>query len=152
MLNAKHASLPRGFQPRCRSSDSSGAYSAPKSLSFAVSVPNPKTHMVKDDNGKNKVVTDQFSTPIFNSKFIYELLLNLETYAKNGQGGFRYVPRKITHPSLATLLPKENEQVGIAHGTALAAWCAGTTTAKPVTTRNFTRLEETKKPTLEDDR
>ncbi len=90
----------------------------------------PKTHMVKNDQGKNVVVTDQFSTPIFDSKFIYELLLNLETYSKNGQGGY-VIPRKITHPSLAGLLPKENEQVGIAHGTALAAWCAGTPTAKP---------------------
>ena len=84
----------------------------------------PKTHMVKNDQGKNTVVTDQFSTPIFDSKFIYELLLNLETYSKNGQGGY-VIPRKITHPSLAGLLPKENEQVGIAHGTALAKWCAG---------------------------
>ncbi len=92
----------------------------------------PKTHMVKDDNGKNKVITDQFSTPIFDSKFIYELLLNFETYSKNGQGGY-VIPRKITHPSLATLVPKENEQVSIRHGEALAAWCAGTPTAKPST-------------------
>jgi len=90
----------------------------------------PKTHMVKNDQGKNTVVTDQFSTPIFDSKFIYELLLNLETYSKNGQGGY-VIPRKITHPSLASLLPRENEQVGIAHGAALAAWCAGTPATAP---------------------
>lgn len=84
----------------------------------------PKTHMVKGDDGKNKVITDQFSTPIFDSKFIYELLLNLETYSKDGQGGY-VIPRKITHPSLAALLPKPNEQVSIKHGEALAAWCAG---------------------------
>lgn len=84
----------------------------------------PKTHMVKDETGKNKVVTDQFSTPIFDSKFIYELLLNLETYSQNGQGGY-VIPRKITHPSLASLLPQQNEQVSIKHGEALAAWCSG---------------------------
>lgn len=84
----------------------------------------PKTHMVKGDDGKNKVITDQFSTPIFDSKFIYELLLNLETYSKDGQGGY-VIPRKITHPSLAGLLPKSNEQVTVKHGELLAAWCAG---------------------------
>ena len=90
----------------------------------------PKTHMVKDEKGKNTVVTDQFSTPIFDSKFIYELLLNLETYSKDGQGGY-VIPRKITHPSLANLLPKPNEQISVRHGEQLAAWCAGTPTAKP---------------------
>lgn len=96
----------------------------------------PKTHMVKDDSGKNKVITDQFSTPIFDSKFIYELLLNFETYSKNGQGGY-VIPRKITHPSLAALVPKENEQIGVKHGIALAEWCAGGSTA-PVVKESLT--------------
>lgn len=91
----------------------------------------PKTHMVKNEQGKNVVVTDQFSTPIFDSKFIYELLLNLETYSKDGQGGF-VIPRKITHPSLASVLPGPNEQVGIKHGAALAEWCAGGSKPAPV--------------------
>src|SRR6185369_4310183 len=74
----------------------------------------PKTHMVKNSEGKNTVITDQFTTPIFDSKFIYELLLNLETYSKDGQGGY-VIPRKITHPSLANLLPKPNEQISVRH-------------------------------------
>lgn len=83
----------------------------------------PKTHMAKGDDGKNKVITDQFSSPIFDPRFIYELLLNLETVARDGKGGF-VIPRKITHPSIASLLPRDNEQLSIAHGEALARWCA----------------------------
>lgn len=105
----------------------------------------PKTHMVKDDNGKGKVITDQFSTPIFDSKFIYELLLNLETYSKDGQGGY-VIPRKITHPSLASLLPHPNEQVSIKHGEALAAWCAGgskpSKPVKPDTSKEIASLKK----------
>lgn len=92
-----------------------------------------KTHMIKGDDGKNKVITDQFSSPLFDQRFIFELLLNFETIAKEGQGGF-VIPRKITHPALAELLPKENEQIGIQTGEALARWCAapgGPGTAAP---------------------
>ncbi len=107
-----------------------------------------KTHMVKDGAvqfrpkgeedpflypprekaGKSKVITDEFSTPLFDPRFIFELLLNLETVAQNGEGGY-VIPRKITHPSIAPLLPKSNEQVSIQHGELLAKWCAapGTT-------------------------
>lgn len=91
-----------------------------------------KTHIEKGQDGKSKVITDQFSTPIFDQRFIYELLLNFELVARNGQGGYA-IPRKITHPSIAPLLPGENEQIGIKHGQALAAWCAGTATAKQST-------------------
>lgn len=91
----------------------------------------PKTHMIKDESGKNKVITDQFSTPLFDSKFIYELLLNLETTAKDGKGGY-VIPRKITHPSLAALLPTLNEQVTFKHGEALAKWCAGGAESAPI--------------------
>jgi len=83
-----------------------------------------KTHMEKGENGqKGKVITDEFSTPIFDQRFIFELLLNLENISVNGQGGY-VIPRKITHPGVAPLLPKENEQLGIKHGELLAAWCA----------------------------
>jgi hypothetical protein len=74
-------------------------------------------------SGKGKVVTDDFSSPIFDQRFIFEMLLNFETVARNGVGGY-VIPRKITHPSIAALLPKENEQISIAHGQKLAAWCA----------------------------
>lgn len=80
-----------------------------------------KVHMVKDE-GKTKIVTDQFSSPIFDKNFIFELLINFETIAKDGQGGY-VIPRKITHPSITPLLPKEGEQIGIDFGEALARWC-----------------------------
>jgi len=81
-----------------------------------------KTHMIKD-SGKNKVVTDEFSSPLFDPRFIFEMLLNFETVAHDGVGGF-VIPRKITHPEIGKLLPGPNEQIGIKHGEALAAWCA----------------------------
>lgn len=80
-----------------------------------------KTHMMKD-GGKTKVITDDFSTPLYDPRFIFEMLVNFETVARNGVGGF-VVPRKITHPSVAALLPGEAEQIGVKHGAALAAWC-----------------------------
>lgn len=81
-----------------------------------------KTHMIPD-GAKKKVITDEFSSPLFDPRFIFELLLNFETVAHNGVGGF-VIPRKITHPLIGRLLPKENEQIGIQHGEALAKWCA----------------------------
>lgn len=89
-----------------------------------------KTHIQKGvaPGEKTKVVTDEFSTPLFDSRFIYELLINFECVARKDpqtglmEGGF-VIPRKITHPSVAPLLPGENEQLGIKFGEALAAWC-----------------------------
>lgn len=82
-----------------------------------------KTHVSKPEPGqKAKVITDEFSSPLFDSRFIFEMLLNFETVARNGVGGY-VIPRKITHPSIAALLPAENEQISIKHGAALAAWC-----------------------------
>jgi len=91
-----------------------------------------KTHMIKGDDGKNKVVTDQFSSPLFDQRFIFELLLNFETVARDGKGGF-VIPRKVTHPDLAAMIPKENEQIGIHTGEQIARWCAapGTSPVKP---------------------
>lgn len=92
-----------------------------------------KTHTGKDARGKTIVITDEFSSPLFDPRFIFEMLLNFETVAKNGQGGY-VVPRKITHPSIAPLLPGEDQQIGIATGEALAKWCAspgGAPAAKP---------------------
>lgn len=81
-----------------------------------------KTHVVKGES-KTKIVTDEFSSPLFDQRFIFEMLLNFETVARNGVGGF-VIPRKVTHPAIAALLPKEGEQIGIAHGQAVGAWCA----------------------------
>jgi hypothetical protein len=83
-----------------------------------------KTHITKPQGDqKAKVITDEFSSPLFDSRFIFEMLLNLETVAHAGVGGY-VIPRKITHPSIAALLPTENEQIGVKHGEGLAAWCA----------------------------
>lgn len=83
-----------------------------------------KTHMAKGANGRNTVITDDFSTPLFDPRFIFELLLNFETLVgANGQGGY-VIPRKITHPSIAPLLPGPEQQIGISTGEALAKWCA----------------------------
>jgi hypothetical protein len=83
-----------------------------------------KTHVGKAASGKTTVVTDDFSTPLFDPRFIFELLLNFETLVgANGQGGY-VIPRKITHPSIAPLLPQEGQQIGVATGEALAKWCA----------------------------
>jgi hypothetical protein len=83
-----------------------------------------KTHMVKDGD-KNKVITDQFSTPIFDQRFIFEMLVNFETIERDGKGGY-VIPRKITHPKVAPLLPRPDQQITVAHGAALMAWCNGT--------------------------
>lgn len=82
-----------------------------------------KTHVEPGPDGKKKVITDKFSSPLFDPRFIYELLINFECYSRDGQGGF-VIPRKITHPGVASILPKENEQLGIKHGELLAQWCA----------------------------
>ena len=83
-----------------------------------------KTHIVKGQNGeKNKVITDEFSSPLFDPRFIFEMLLNFETVAHDGVGGY-VIPRKITHPSIAPLLPKDGQQISVATGEALAKWCA----------------------------
>jgi hypothetical protein len=88
-----------------------------------------KTHMVKGSNGeKAKVITDEFSTPLFDPRFIFEMLINFEVVARRNsqtglmEGGFA-IPMKITHPSVASFLPRENEQIGVKFGEALAAWC-----------------------------
>jgi hypothetical protein len=80
-----------------------------------------KTRVLKE-GGKSKVITDEFSSPIFDQRFIFELLVNFETVSRDGVGGF-VIPRKITHPAIADLLPRENEQLSIKHGEAIARWC-----------------------------
>lgn len=81
-----------------------------------------KTHIKKGNDNKTIVSTDEFSTPLFDQRFIFELLLNFETINYDGKGGFVY-PTKVTHPSIQALLPKKDEQIGVRHGEALASWC-----------------------------
>lgn len=109
-----------------------------------------KTHVTKPEPGqKSKVVTDEFSSPLFDPRFIFEMLLNFETVArlnpKSGktEGGF-VIARKITHPSIGELLPSESEQIGERHGAALAKWCAspgGSVTKKPAADPEIIRLK-----------
>lgn len=99
-----------------------------------------KTHILKGQNDKTKVVTDEFSTPIFDQRFIFEMLVNFETICIDGKGGY-VIPRKITHPTIAPLLPRADQQIGVKTGEAIAAWCLGPST-KPT-------VEPGKKPTAE---
>ena len=84
-----------------------------------------KTHSVQDaKTRKNIVVTDDFSTPIFDNKFIFELLINGEVHSNDkGEGGYLRIG-KITHPDLRSCLPKDGEQLGIKHGEAMSKWCS----------------------------
>jgi hypothetical protein len=101
-----------------------------------------KTHMGKNPQGKNTVITDEFSSPLFDPRFIFEMLLNFETVQRNGQGGY-VIPRKITHPSIAPLLPGENQQISVATGEAIAKWCAGG--AAPAASKPSSELTAVKK-------
>jgi hypothetical protein len=106
-----------------------------------------KTHITKDE-GKTRVVTDEFSSPIFDQRFLFELLVNFETIQRNGKGGY-VIPRKITHPAIESLIPGEHEQLGVKFGEKLAAWSKGTATvgaakppAKPSQTREQVALKK----------
>lgn len=82
-----------------------------------------KTRMEKKD-GKLTVEKDDFTTCIADPRFIFEMLVNLECYAKDGEGGYCHI-RKITHSGTKACLPAPGEQIGIKHGEALAKWCQG---------------------------
>lgn len=84
-----------------------------------------KTHSVKDPKtNKNVVVTDEFCSPLFDSRFIFEMLINGEVMSDgNGEGGYLRL-EKVTHRDLRTCLPAKGEQISIEHGEAMAKWCA----------------------------
>ena len=88
--------------------------------------------MDKGPDGKNKVITDEFSSPIADPRFIFEMLVNFETIARNGEGGF-VIPRKITHPAIRALLPSADKQISVSHGEALGAWCQAPAKPAPST-------------------
>jgi len=87
-----------------------------------------KTRMEKNDRGRNTVVTDTTTTPIFDKKFIFEAHIAIECFQIDGRGGFIRFPMpyaKTSHADIRALLPKEGaEQLSVAHGEALAKWCA----------------------------
>lgn len=91
-----------------------------------------KTHIQKGQgNERSKVITDEFSSPLFDPRFIFEMLINFECVARKNQqtglmeGGF-VIPRKITHPAVAKILPSEDQQIGIEFGKKLSDWCNST--------------------------
>jgi hypothetical protein len=86
-----------------------------------------KTRMTKGETGKTEIKKDDYSTPIQESNLIFEMLISGECSTRDGIGGycsFRGPGRKHTHPEILSLLPKEDEQFGFAHGERLAAWCS----------------------------
>jgi len=94
-----------------------------------------KTHFDdKPEQGKKKsVTTDEFTTPIGAKAFVWECLVTYETIKREVDGRFEggfTIPRKWTHPDVRALLPGENDQIGIKHGEALAAWCSRQATAQ----------------------
>jgi len=88
-----------------------------------------KTHMVKGQRGM-EVVTDEFTTPIADPRFIFEMLINVEVFAKDGKGGFCHVT-KITHEDLFHCLPDEKTQLTYEHGQKIAAWCGSKSSGAP---------------------
>lgn len=82
-----------------------------------------KVHMERGDGDKKtRVITDEFTTPDFDKKFIFEMLCNLEIVQVGDLPGCCRV-RKWSHPDIKKLLPKEGEQVTVQHGEALGQWC-----------------------------
>lgn len=90
-----------------------------------------KTHIDKRQGEKTKVITDEFTTPIYDARFIFEMLANVETVVVNGKPGCVRVT-KWTHPDLLTCFPKEGEQLAPKHGAAIMAWCRKAAGDKPV--------------------
>lgn len=89
-----------------------------------------KTRIGKTEQGKTKISADEWSSPIFDPRFLFELLLCAECYSVDGKGGYLHVT-KITHEDLFQCLPAEGEQVGIQHGELLAKWSLGGQQAPP---------------------
>ncbi len=88
-----------------------------------------KTRLIRDERGKNTVVTDLNTSPVFDKKFIFEMHVAVETVQYDGKGGFIRFPHphaKVSNEELRTILPRaEMEQLTVEHGAALARWCAG---------------------------
>lgn len=110
-----------------------------------------KTRMVKDSNGRNTVVTDTTTSPIFDRKFIFEMHVAIETFQKDGIGGYVRFPMpyaKTSHTDLRNMLPKaEVEQLTVEHGAKIIHWCnnvSGTSTPPPATAQKKAPTEVAK--------
>lgn len=96
-----------------------------------------KTKIDKGTDNKIEIKTDQYVSPIQDDRFIYEMILAGEVYAnEEGIGGYwswKGRGKKHSHPDILKIFP-EGQQIGVAHGAALAAWCAqsgGGSSVKP---------------------
>ena len=80
-----------------------------------------KTHIGKDKNNRTEVYTDEFTSPVSDKDFIFEMLLNAETIVHENVPGCLRIT-KYTHAGLLKCLPEPGQQVGVKHGEALARW------------------------------
>jgi len=85
-----------------------------------------KSRQVKQ-NGKTEIVKDEMLTAIQDESFIYEMTVH--GYVTQDHA---FHPTKISHPALGACFPN-GQPITIAHGEALARWCAapGTSPVKP---------------------
>lgn len=94
-----------------------------------------KSRLTKDANGRNTVITDADTSPVFDRKFIFEMHVALEVVQKDGRGGYiKFTPphAKCSHEDIRRLLPGEMQgQLGIDHGQRFAQWCSGDTLSAP---------------------
>jgi hypothetical protein len=93
-----------------------------------------KSKMAKNDKGYNVVVTDTTTSPVFDSRFIFESHIAIECFQKDGRGGYIRFPMpyaKTSHQDMRALLPNDDEQLTIEHGAALVKWCSSPSCSKP---------------------
>lgn len=83
-----------------------------------------KTVMGKDSNGKTTVSTSEWPEPIYDPRFIFELLIHAEVYQKEGRGGFLRIT-KLSREETRQCLPGSDRQLSVEHGESLARWCTG---------------------------
>lgn len=98
-----------------------------------------KSRMEKDQSGRNTVVSDKHTTPIFDTEMIFQMHVAMEVYSIDGIGGHVDFPNpyaKTSHRDIRALLPKQGDQLTVEHGIALAKWCStpGTGTVQSTTT------------------
>ncbi len=88
--------------------------------------------MVKDEKGKNTVVTEKFPVADFDQRFIFEMLVAGEVFRdveSNKSGLFRAI--KVSREEVLGCFPKDGEQFTLDHGKKLVAWCKGQAAPAP---------------------
>lgn len=90
-----------------------------------------KSRQTKDDKGKTVIVKDEATSPIQAEDFIFEATCHFEILNNHS-----IIVTKCSHPSLRGCFPEDKKgPITIAHGQAIAQWCAapGTAPAKAST-------------------